>query len=530
MASHSLGHHSIAFALSSLMAFACAADRRTVLPEVRNVLIVTIDTTRADVLSAYGANRVETPALDRLAREGVVFEQATSTVPLTLPAHCSLFTGLFPPHHGVRDNAAAALAEAPTTLAEALHAQGFRSGAFVGSAIVDARRGLDQGFDAYSDGQRENRNPKLRRPANVVVDEAVEWMTRQDASPFFAWVHLYDAHAPYSLPEPYRTMYEDVPYLGAIAFIDAQLARLLKVVDQRRLAGRTLVVVVADHGESLGEHGEDSHGIFLYQSTLQVPMIVRAPGLVPHRVSDVVRIVDIMPTVLDFVRVSPPAMDGVSLLPLMTGKVEHVDLDAYSESLYPRRFGWGELHALRAGRFKFVSAPRPELYDLEKDPTEQRNIYRQRTDLAAMMRATLERMSQSAAVVHDSDDLDPEAAERLASLGYVGQTRGVRHDSPGEWLDDPKDCISAYNTILRNNRTSPLQFSPALPAGHGNDAGFRPPSVPVLNAASASSRPSFEHRLSCSAAPSALPRLSELRASALERVAPRTRMPPGASR
>ncbi len=302
------------------------------------------------------------------------------------------------------------------------------------------------------------------------------------------------------------------------------------MVDQRRLADHTLVVVVADHGESLGEHGEDSHGIFLYQSTLQVPLIVRVPGLVPHRVSDVVRIVDIMPTVLDVVRVSPPAMDGVSLLPLMTGKVAHVDLDAYSESLYPRRFGWSELHALRAGRFKFVSAPQPELYDLEKDPTELRNIYRQRADLAAMMRATLERMSPSAAVVHDSGDLDPEAAERLAALGYVGRTHGVHHDYPGELLDDPKDCISAYNSILRNNRTSPLQFSPALRPGHGDDGGIRPPSVPVLSAASASSRQSFEHRLSCSAAPSALPRLSELRASALERVLPRNRTPLGASR
>lgn len=353
-----------AFVLLVLAPILWSSDAQQPSHGVRNVLIVTFDTTRADVLAGYGSNKVETPALDRLAHEGVVFEQATSPVPLTLPAHASLFTGLFPPHHGLRDNVDSPLADSYTTLAEVLRGNGARTAAFVGSAVVDGRRGLAQGFDTYSDGQQENRNPRLRRPANVVVDEANAWITRQHASPFFAWVHLYDAHAPYSLPQPYRTMYEDAPYLGAIAFMDAQLQRLLATLDALHLSERTLVIVLADHGESLGDHGEDGHGIFVYQSTLRVPLIIRAPQLSARRVPDVVRLVDVMPTVLDVLGLSARAMDGVSLAPLMTGRLAHLNLDAYSESLYPRRFGWAELRTIRADRFKFVKAPRPELYDL----------------------------------------------------------------------------------------------------------------------------------------------------------------------
>ena len=445
----------LTFGLSGIITLLWASDARNPSHVVRNVLIVTLDTTRADVLSAYATDQVETPALDRLSREGTVFEQATSTVPLTLPAHCSLFTGLLPPHHGVRDNVDPPLGDAYTTLAEVLRGNGARTAAFVGSAVVDARRGLAQGFDLYSDGQRGNRNPRLRRPANVVVDEATAWLARQQ-TPFFAWVHLYDAHAPYALPEPYRTMYEDAPYLGAIAFMDSQLQRLLKLLDDHQLTEHTIVIVAADHGESLGDHGEAGHGIFVYQSTLRVPLIVRVPRLSPKRVSELVRIVDVMPTVLDVLGVHQRPTDGTSLVGLMTGQIAHLDLDAYSESLYPRRFGWAELRTIRAGRFKFVSAPRPELYDLEKDPAETRNLYDERVDLGAVMSAALDRVAlPSRADVTVASAPDSELVERLAALGYVSPTPALHNNSSKGTLEDPKDCIGIYNRIVQSRGASP---------------------------------------------------------------------------
>ncbi len=486
MALRRLYHGRCAAVIAGLAPLVWPGDAQRPVPVARNVLIVTFDTTRADVLAAYGSNAVETPALDRLAREGVVFEHATSPVPLTLPAHASLLTGLLPPDHGVRDNVDSPLADSYTTLAEVLRASGARTAAFVGSAVVDGRRGLAQGFETYSDGQHENRNPRLRRPANVVVDEAATWIARQQASPFFAWVHLYDAHAPYSLPQPYRTMYEDAPYLGAIAFMDAQLQRLLQLLDERQLTGHTLVIVAADHGESLGDHGEDGHGIFVYQSTLHVPMIVRAPGLSPRRVPDVVRLVDVMPTVLDMLGVHPLATDGVSLASLMAGRIARLDLDVYSESMYPRRFGWAGLRSIRADRFKYVSAPRPELYDLEKDPDEQHNIYDERRDLTALMAAALDRVARpsSAASAIEPAAPDPELVERIAALGYVSPARPLREGPVAGPLADPKDCIGIYNAIVRSGTAS------------ARSASVR------INVAPAFARPSFDDPVPCPSAPS----------------------------
>jgi arylsulfatase A-like enzyme len=484
--------------LAALLPLVWASDAGSASLRAQNVIIVTLDTTRADVLAAYGTDKVETPALDRLSREGIVFEQATSPVPLTLPAHASLFTGLLPPHHSVRDNVDSPLGDAHTTLAEVLRKNGARTAAFVGSAVVDGRRGLAQGFDIYSDGQYASRNPRLRRPANIVVDEATTWIARESMSPFFVWVHLYDAHAPYSLPEPYRTMYEDAPYLGAIAFMDAQLQRLLTLLDERRLANDTLVIVAADHGEALGDHGEDGHGIFVYQSTVHIPLIVRAPRLSPRRVLDTVRLVDLMPTVLDVLRIGPRATDGVSLVPLMTGKIAHLDLDAYSESFYPSRFGWANLRALRAGRFKLVSAPRPELYDLEKDPTETRNIYGERIDLAVLMGAALDRIAKPAA----GDSIEPppsnsDVIQRIASLGYVSPTRPLRGETPNNRSpDDPKDCIDVYNAIVRAGSATPAR-----------------PAAPVT-LASAFARQPFDDHVSCSSRPSSWPAFSWPSASA----------------
>ncbi|HXW04955.1 MAG TPA: sulfatase [Vicinamibacterales bacterium] len=430
----------------------CATPARP--PEASSsVLIVTLDTTRADYVSAYGSMRVWTPNLDRLAADGVVFEQAMTVAPLTLPAHCSLFTGLLPPRHGVRDNAGASLAASYQTLAEVLQRRGFETGAFVGSVVLEHGRGLEAGFDVYSDGITTGRTSSgigLQRRADQIVDEAIAWLEERDRAPFLLWVHLYDPHAPYAPPEPFRTAYGDDPYAGEVAFADAQVGRLLDALDGRRRLDRPVVVVVGDHGESLTEHGETGHGIFIYQNVIRVPLIIRAAGVAPRRVAEVTRLVDVMPTVLELVAVSSPATDGVSLVATMTGRVGALDLEAYSESLYPERFGWSPLRALRAGRFKLIEAPRPELYDLQTDPTEQHNIHATRPAVATAMSRRLAALAQLGPTAREGHFYRParETLERLAALGYVAAGR-TTVDQPGPVLPDPKDHIGEYSRLAR---------------------------------------------------------------------------------
>lgn len=421
-------------------------------PAPDGVVIITLDTTRADRLSVYGFMDVEMPHLERLAREGVVFDQATSVAPLTLPAHCSLFTGLFPPGHGVRDNGDQPLSAAHVTLAESLSARGFRTAAFVGSVVLNADRGLQQGFDHYG-GVREtgqtgrHPGPQRQRPADEVVTEAISWIETIDDSPFFVWAHLYDPHRPYDPPEPFRSRHTD-PYVAELAFADSQIGRLLDALDRRQLLERTIVVVAADHGESLGDHGERDHGIFIYESVVRVPLIIRAPNVPARRVADIVRLVDIMPTVLDLLRVPAPLLDGSSLVALLQGQPAPVELDAYAESQYPLRFGWSPLRALRAGRYKLVEAPRPELYDLERDPFEERNIHEDRPEVARALAGRLSAFGREASSLHGEDRTDPiptdDLRQRLASLGYVGT--GTSHPVPHRGdRPDPKDCMGVLS-------------------------------------------------------------------------------------
>ena len=401
------------------------------------VVIITLDTTRADRLSPYGFMDASMPALERLAREGVVFDRATSVAPLTLPAHTSLFTGLFPARHAVRDNSDPALGHEHTTLAEILSSRGFHTGAFVGSAVLDADRGLAQGFEVYRGAVSLHEAPLLQRRADEVITDATRWLDQIAGSPYFLWVHLYDAHRPYDPPEPYRSTIAD-PYIGELLFVDSQIARLLDLLERRKTLERTIVLVAADHGESLGEHGERDHGIFVYDSVVRVPLIIRAPGFSPRRIPELVRLTDVMPTVVNMLGLPSPATDGVSLMDLMTGRRTHLNLDGYSESLYPQRFGWSAVHALSDGRFKVIDAPRPELYDLERDPFESNNIYDQRGDTAAALYGRLLAMKANpSATQAASGDL----RERLASLGYVG-AGPVSNLTNGESAPDPKDCIA----------------------------------------------------------------------------------------
>jgi arylsulfatase A-like enzyme len=439
---------SVVVGIALLVAANCASDQEQ---PPRAILLVTLDTTRADRLTPYGYMSASMPTFDRLARESVVFDQAISVAPLTLPAHASILTGLLPPSHGLRDNNALPLAPEHSTLAESLHAHGFRTAAFVGASVLASDRGLGQGFDHYGeavgDSHGVSRAPERR--ASAVVDEALEWLGQQDNGPIFMWVHLYDPHRPYSPPEPFASRYAHDPYLGEIAYMDAEIGRLIDAFDQTH-SNRSLVIIAGDHGESLGEHGERDHGIFVYESVLRVPLIVRTSSRQPRRIGSVVRLTDVMPTVLATAGVAAPKTEGVNLFDVMRGQA--AELDAYSESHYPKQFGWSPLRALRDNRFKLIDAPRSELYDLQLDPFETTNLYHERPALVGAMERRLNARSHPANnTVHSSEvSVDPSVRERLAALGYI--MRSQPDDSPGGF-PDPKDCI---DTIDEQSPTRPI--------------------------------------------------------------------------
>jgi choline-sulfatase len=423
-----------------------------------NLVVVTLDTTRADRIGAYGARDVETPAIDHLADEGVLFEQAVSAAPLTLPAHSSIFTGKFPPEHGVRDNGGFFLGPDQTTLAELLKARGYRTGGFVAAYVLAAKWGINQGFETYFDDfdlsqTRVLSLSAIQRPANEVLDKALPWIEQAGNQPFFAWIHLYDPHSPYRPPEPFASRYKAHPYNGEIAFADSQIARLVSTLRSRNLYDRTVIVVMGDHGESLGEHGEGSHGFFVYNSVTNVPFVIRAPfsHTTHRRVADPVRSVDVLPTVLDLLGLpAATGISGVSLVPLMTGAKTELGLDAYSEAMYPlHHYGWSDLHALRSGRYKVIDAPRPELYDVDRDPNETTNLFADRRALGDRMIGqlrTIESGFTKTAAAMPAADVDPEARERLAALGYVGTFVATASDTRAGRAD-PKDKIELFNKL-----------------------------------------------------------------------------------
>jgi choline-sulfatase len=434
-------------AIGCALLAACAAGApRLCCTHPRNVLIVTLDTTRADRLPVYGSSGVAMPAVDGLARRGVVFEHAESVAPLTLTAHASIFTGLYPPHHGVRDNLAAPLDRSRATLAEILHARGFETAAFVGSAVLRRDRGLARAFDVYDDGGSGLADVPRRRSAQDVVDSARAWMAHRGNAPFLVWVHLYDAHAPQRLPIGFRRAYGD-HYEGALAYMDSQIGRLLDELRAKGELGSTIVLIAGDHGESLGEHGEHEHGIFLYEGALHVPLILRSPGIGARRVGDLCSLVDVLPTVLDLLGIVPAATgDGRSLVPAARGE-SMPERAIYAESMYAARFGWSPLRMIRDARFKFIDAPRPELYDLAADLFEQHNLAGQRVALAAAMRAgmfasTSDMHPDVAPPVH----VRPDVLGQLAALGYVSGT-SVRPAPGAAGGLDPKDYIQLYNAI-----------------------------------------------------------------------------------
>jgi arylsulfatase A-like enzyme/tetratricopeptide (TPR) repeat protein len=435
-------------------------------PEARrplNVILVTADTLRADRLPVYGYDKVETPSLDRMAQTGVVFEQATTVVPLTLPAHSSMFTGTYPMHHGVRDNGGYYLGQDQVTLAETLKENGYKTGGFVAAFVLDSRWGLNQGFDHYWDDFDLNKFENVgldtvQRRGGEVLAEAVTWMEEVKDDRFFAWLHFYDVHTPYEAPEPYLSRYHG--YLGArydgeIAYLDGLMGELFDWLEKADLEDDTLVVFIGDHGESLGQHEENTHGFFIYDATMHVPFLLKAPyrQIRPgRRIPAQVRNVDLMPTILDLVAIEPPAtVQGTSLVPLLEGETEDLGLLAYSESFYPRHhYGWSELKSVRNGAFHFIDAPRPELFDVRADPSQTKNLASQRAATVKELKTALDEMVARYGVEGIDEKApetpDPETQAQLAALGYLGGPSKIRID-PNRPLPDPKDKIGLFNLI-----------------------------------------------------------------------------------
>jgi arylsulfatase A-like enzyme/tetratricopeptide (TPR) repeat protein len=432
--------------------------------EKPNVILMTLDTTRADHLACYGYPDVKTPHLDSLAFRGALFEQAATNSPLTLPAHCSILTGMYPTYHGVRINGNTALNEEQTTIAEILSAQGYQCGAFIGAFVLDGRWGLKQGFQHYDDkfDLKKYKHIDLgavQRPGDEVMDAALDWLEEQKDSPFFAWIHLYDPHTPYEPPEPYLSEYRSRGlsglYDGEIAFMDEQIGRCVDWLEKNRLDKSTILVLVGDHGEGLGSHGEGTHGYFIYDYAIHVPLIIVTPldRLRGVRVSSQVRIIDIFPTILEIASIIPPAeTQGRSLLPLMFRPHEEEDEFAYSESMSPNlQFGWSSMHSLRTTQYKYIDAPKAELFDLTRDPDEQTNLLQQYPDIVRKMKDTLDHLMEETsrgAPTPQAANLDKETIKKLSALGYVGSPVAAKKASGKSGsLADPKDKFPVFQAV-----------------------------------------------------------------------------------
>ena len=426
------------------VSLACRAEpARKRVPDAagRPIILVTVDTLRADRLGAYGSSKGLTPALDRFAQNALRFTSAVTQVPLTLPAHASMLTGLHPAGHGIRTNDGFRLGSGVTTLAEALRGGGYATGAFIGGAPLQASFGLDRGFDRYDDDFARAAGA-VERPADDVVRAAISWIDQHRAQSLFAWLHLFDPHSPYTPPAPFSTAHPGAPYDGEVAYTDAAIGRLFEYLQRSDLFSRAAIIVVADHGESLGEHGERTHGTFLYDATVHVPLIVKLPGTTAARaVTAPVETADLAPTIASLADVRLGAVDGQSLLPLVDSGGDP-DRPAYVESYYQNvLLGWSPLRAARTTRWKFIEAPHPELYDLESDPGELHNRVNDRAGLAAGLQRALPSASGEVTARRTATR---EAAERVRSLGY---SSGSTIPTAATRAIDPKDRIKVWAEI-----------------------------------------------------------------------------------
>jgi arylsulfatase A-like enzyme/Flp pilus assembly protein TadD len=449
--------------LAASVSFSASAAQNK--PSPPDVFLVTIDTLRADHVRCYGYTQIQTPALDALAKDGIRFAQAFTPSPLTNTSHTTILTGLLPSVHGVTDFAIP-LAPTHATWAELLKQDGYQTAGFIGAIILDSKTlapGIDRGFDYYDNfpehPKTKSRFGRVERRGMNVVTRAERWLTAHSDGPHFIWIHLYDPHDPYDPPNPYSRIYKTHLYDGEIAYADSALAHFITYLKTERRYAESLVIVVGDHGEGLGEHQEETHGIFLYDSTTHVPLILKLPATmrVPRRsdtgketvIDAEVRTTDILPTVLDLLNITVPArMDGKSLKPYFT-QSETLGRTALGETDYPQRFGWAPLRSVRAQGFKFIEAPRPELYDLRADPKELTNNYRPWDATVQKFRGLLAEAKRNTPPLPSKGAVGQGTLEELKALGYLGQadvgsTTNVPEPS---LLPDPKDKIAEQNLL-----------------------------------------------------------------------------------
>ena len=422
-----------------------------------DVYLITIDTLRADHVHCYGYDKVQTPALDDLAQHGVRFAQAFTPSPLTNTSHASILTGLLPSAHGVTDFAKP-LADSHPTWAELLKSNGFQTAAFIGAVILDSKAlapGLDRGFDFYDNfpehAQTESRWGRVERRGMEVVRRAEAWRDTHPRGPHFMWIHLYDPHDPYEPPAPYSNRYKDRLYDGEIAYADAALGNFIAHLKHRGWYENAMIIVVGDHGEGLGEHRENTHGIFLYDSTLHVPLIVKLPGVNTGKViEDQVRTTDILPTTLDLLNLTAPEkLDGQSLKPYFAAN-QAASRPLIAETDYPLHFGWAPLRAVRADGLKFIEAPRPEFYDLRADPRETANKYVPWDATVQKFRKELADVrAQMPAPETTAGAVKPGTLDELRALGYLGPADAGSSTNVPEpsLLPDPKDKIEEQNLL-----------------------------------------------------------------------------------
>ena len=419
-----------------------------------NILVITFDTTRADYMDYATGGSGRTPVLDELAKRGTWFSTAITSQPLTVPSHTTIMTGQYPYRHGVRNNGTYIVPAEAVTLAERLKGEGYATHAIVSAFVLDSQFGLDQGFDDYDDdlsgGPKQQLFMFKEVPAETTSQKAVTWLKEKQPAdqPFFLWLHFFDPHADYRPPDGFRNRFPGDPYSAEIAYADVELGRVLTELEEQGLMEDTLVVFTSDHGEGLGDHGERTHGIFIYESTTRVPLIMAGPG-VPKgsRVDSVARTADIVPTILDMLDLpSAGDLDGRSLVPFWKGDEEDERI-AYMECFSPRlNFGWSELRGMRSARAKVIAAPRPETYDLESDPKELRNL-RLSDQWPGDSRPMVVRLSEIAnedpfeRVTEQQSEMDLETRQKLAALGYVWGTTGA---DPGTERPDPKDRIEYW--------------------------------------------------------------------------------------
>ncbi len=426
-----------------------------------NVILITIDTLRADHVASYGARNVKTPTLDGLAADGVIFDRAISQVPLTWPSHAVILTGTYPFQNGVQDFTGEPLSPQFRSVAQAFKAAGYRTGAVVSAFVLDRSWGLGRGFDFYDDAfSAETFQTKdiglVDRRAGQSVDHAIAWLKKSPQRPFFLWLHLYDPHSPYDPPEPFRTEYKGHLYDGEIAYADHELGRLITWLKGNKLYDSAVIAMLSDHGESLGDHGEDEHGFFVYNSTVHIPLIVKPPagsGIRGDRRPQPVETIAVAPSLLQLARVKDQIQAQFQSAGLFDVKAAERP-PAYSETFYPfSSFGWNPLHAIETDRFHYIDAPKPELYDLEVDPAETNNIAARQPATVTVLKEKLQQL-----LAHNpfspgkagAANLSPDAQEKLRALGYFGFRAAVSPETLAAGLPDPKDKISDFNTILKS--------------------------------------------------------------------------------